>query len=131
MKYALTLMALVFACFSCETPRAEKPADLLPEEKVVAVLTELELLEAVYTLEFQKRDTARAVMAPYYDEVFARHGVSPEQFTSSLAWHGQDPERIRNIRYKVYDELSKMQAGMKGASQRDSLQQSAGDTPMK
>ncbi|MBL7943485.1 MAG: DUF4296 domain-containing protein [Flavobacteriales bacterium] len=130
IKTILSLVVLMFL-ISCGTKRTEKPEALLTEQKVAAVLTEVELLDAVYTLEYQKRDTSRQAMAGYYEEVYQRHGVTREQFSQSLEWYGKDPEKIRELRYKVYDELSRMQAELKSEAQRDSIELARRDTTVK
>jgi citrate synthase len=131
MKGTILLSSVLMFLISCGTKSNEKPGSLLSEEKLAAVLTEVELLDAVYTLEYQKRDTSRQTMAAYYEEVYQRHGVTREQFTESLEWYGKDPEKIRALRYKVYDELSRMQAELKSEAQRDSIELARRDSTVK
>ncbi|MDZ4824083.1 MAG: DUF4296 domain-containing protein [Flavobacteriales bacterium] len=87
----------------------KKPDGLLDEKKMVQVLTDVELLEATFTSQFQRNDTSRAQLAPHYQEIFSKHKVTQEAFEKSFSWYSTKPDRMQVIRSQVYDELSKMQ----------------------
>lgn len=93
---------------SCGTSKEEELPPL-PEEKFVALLTDIRLLEGTYSVKF--RDVTRDELAAYYIQVFQKHGVTGEEYTHSLMIYHRDPEHIMAMEEEVLRRLSVMLAG--------------------
>lgn len=95
---------------SCSQPEAKPPAQLIPEEKFVDLLTDVRLLEASYGVRVGRPDTVGKYMDTYYKMLFDKHGVVKEQFTQSYAYYLADHERMLLMEDKVLEKLTILQA---------------------
>jgi hypothetical protein len=129
------LLCALFLFSACNTPKskpvAEKPADLIPEEKMIQVIADVHELEAALNLRFPQpnrptmqnktmeimRDTflpqfspdpANNAPLPWYD-IFSREGVTKKQYESSMKYYCTDPEKLSTMYDEVIVELTKRQ----------------------
>lgn len=89
---ALSLAALLLpACSS-------KPDMVLDEDEMIDLLTDIHKSEAIIDMNTQKfaGDSMKAVVR---QSVFAKHGVTQEQYDSSMVWYGHNVGKY----IKVYD----------------------------
>jgi hypothetical protein len=107
-------------------PTIEKPADLIPEDKMIQVLADVHLLEAAtsfraprgvthspfsITAEGQTPmpvPTEQKTLA-YYD-IFAKYGYTRDQYERSNKWYMQDAAHYSAIYDEVINELTRLQA---------------------
>lgn len=106
-RLSCIFLILMLATSSCHEQAVQKPLNLLDEEKMTAVLTEIEILEAAHTTQLQRNDTSRAMLAPYYSTIFTQQNITREAFEESYRWYSAEPERMMKVRSQVHDELSK------------------------
>ncbi|CAN5122109.1 hypothetical protein BH09BAC5_BH09BAC5_19300 [soil metagenome] len=129
-RYLFIAFFFVLACNQSQVVVVEKPDDLIPEEKMVQVLADVHMLEAVLTvknpqtphprgpitMEFPK-DTSIASLAEnagsnstlaLYD-IFKKNDVTRKQYQASMQYYGSQPEKLDAIYDEVITELTTRQ----------------------
>lgn len=102
------VISLVFVIAGCsDTP--EPPADLLPRETFVDVLTDVQIIEAVFNQNIIRTDEPKLRIARYYSETFEKHGVKKEDFTRTYIWYYGHPEQMMLVYDDVMARLSQRQ----------------------
>ena len=87
-------LALVF--FSCGD--GEKPHEALSEEKMVDILTDLELADAYYNM---NPSGGRLDKKSLVEAITTKHGVTSEQYDSTIAYYGRNIDSY----YALYDKV--------------------------
>jgi hypothetical protein len=105
MKRVLYIALMALA--SCGGSKEEEFPPV-PEEKFVALLTDIRLLEGTYSVKF--RDVTSDELAAYYIQVIQKHGVTEEEYTRSLLIYHRDTDRMMAIEEEVLSRLSLMLA---------------------
>ena len=82
----------------------QSAADLpLPEEKIVAVLVDIQIAEAALSgLSWENKDSLTGV---YYEQAYARSGVRREEFIRSMDVLRTDPVRLERVYGAVTERL--------------------------
>lgn len=89
----------------------QRSADVLPIEKIEAIVLDAQLAEAYVTvpgsgiLPNQKADSIHA----FYGAICSKNGVSTTQFSESLAWYGKQPATLDTIYTHVVRRLEVLQ----------------------
>lgn len=127
MRYLLICLVLLFSsCGGDEPELLRKPDDLLSEEKLVAVLTDIHLLEGALALRSGgprvvqpgiRRDPSLQMTIPdnnkaplgYYD-IFSRNGITFEQYEHTMQWYSGHPEELFDIYDRVLIGITRRQA---------------------
>jgi hypothetical protein len=105
-------VAFGIVCFvliaSCREPvgALPKPVGLIPEDKLVNILTDLSLIEAHVQMNYLQVARYKKVMERSGDQIVKRHGVSRDQFESSMDYYGSRQERMQKIYSRVLDSLN-------------------------
>lgn len=85
------LMCLMFVACSNETkPEQAK----LTIQQTAEIMTEMRLANAAYNLYHNQMEEKDRDWKPYQAEIFQRLKVQPEDFSSSLKIHSQNPDSI-------------------------------------
>ena len=85
------------------------PDDIIPEEKMVEVVAEIEFTQALIKLKFSNKDSL-INQAQLFNEVYTKFNTSEKQFNKSLVYYSEQPEILDSIYVKVITKLSKKQA---------------------
>ena len=131
MKTVHLLVGLLFLFASCAEKKEEtfvmpeKPANLIPEDKMIQVLADVHLLESAVSTRSpapvrvpRPGENPQTIMIPqpgelkgmpYYD-IFSKYGYTREQFAASFEWYATDPEGISTMYDEVIAELTRRQA---------------------
>ncbi len=92
---------------SCDDDRI--PSDVMDEAAMTAFFKDAYTLEGFYAVETGFRyDTLYPEMAASYDSLFARHGITAEDFERSVKWyvrHGDRYERIHKEVVHYFDSV--------------------------
>jgi len=108
LKYLLIFLVLV----SCKPTSEENepiPSNVLPEEKFVALLTDAYLAEGASGINV-KNANGQSFDSVYLFNPFRDHGISREQFDSSLVFYSQHPKKLKIVYEKVLEKLSEYQS---------------------
>lgn len=131
MRYISLLFILLLSACSGDEPEAlKKPDDLIPEEKMVLVLTDVHMLEGALAVRSNSASEMRNPVNPmnlrkdpsvvplpinpknalqYYD-IFKKHEVTREQYEKTMSWYTSNPDQLNEIYDKVLVELTRRQS---------------------
>jgi len=102
--YLFFLTALFFACNNGQFK--QKPANLIPFNNMVEILSETYLIESM--IYFLPPDSDRVLMAQsIYSELFIKHSISKEQFVNSIRYYLQDKKRADELLTEVSNLVEK------------------------
>lgn len=99
------LILLAFVALGC----SKRPKGILSEDKMVAVMTDLQIAEA-----YDRSGDANGYLQGRDREMLGRgilmkHGVTPEEMDSTLAWYGRNMDEYPKLYKKIDAELNKRQ----------------------
>ncbi len=97
-----------FLLFSCGTQQKEIPNDVITKEKMIEVMTEVELTQALIRLKASTQDTINEQQL--YNEVYMEFDISEEKFNKSLEYYCKDPNQLKEMYNKVIENLTKKQS---------------------
>lgn len=97
-----------FLLFSCGEKKEEIPSDVISEEKMITIMTEIELTQALIKLKASVQDTINEKQL--YDEVYTEFDISEEMFNKSVEYYCEDPNKIKDMYNKVIENLTKKQS---------------------
>ena len=111
---AVLLLALVLGAGCAPEPvgleaNPEPPEGILSRAEFVAVLAEVQVVEAASDQRSFRNDNERLKIAEAYNDVWHRTGVSAETFEASHAWWWAHPEAMKGVLRDVVDTLKDME----------------------
>ena len=105
------IILAVFASCTMQKPvRPEAPQNLLPADKMVEVITQMHLADALVSSMHQASDSALIHRKSMYGLIYKRAGVSENDFESSFNYYKLIPDRIDSIYADVIEELGKLES---------------------
>lgn len=111
MKRAIVALLYCTVLISCgEAPKDVLPDNVLPAEKMVAVLIDIHLVEAHMSRNtFHPDKIAVESPAPNID-VLKKNAITRQQYDESFNYYTQHPKQLVKIYELVLNDFSKMQA---------------------
>lgn len=110
MRKTLALLAtlLVILAPSCHN-RAKAPnPEVLSENRMVALLIDLHLVDGALQAEPNLIPQERMDKALYvYPSLLDKHGITRAQADSSINWYSNNPKKFARVYQRVVNELSK------------------------
>ena len=101
-KLFFTVLVIVSACTKVE----EKPADLIPQDQMVALLIEVHLLESkIKNLKIRSIDSANVVYNHYENLLFADFNITQDQYERSFNYYIDHTTEFRKVYDAVVDTL--------------------------
>ncbi len=100
MKWLVPILPLMlFAAVSC----SKTPDYVINEDDMASLVADIHEADAIVTIEREsyRTDSQKTALR---DAVFARHGITEEQFDTSLVWYGHNLD----IYSEVYEEAIKI-----------------------
>jgi uncharacterized protein DUF4296 len=105
MAIAGCIAAFALLFFSCKTKRS-LPEGILPQDRMVTVLSELYLSEQKISTLGIRRDSLKQVFGLMKDSIFERTGVSDSVFKKSMNYYMDRPQALENIYTVLIDSLN-------------------------
>ena len=104
-KYLSIFTVLILLATGC----SKRPKDILSEDKMVAVMADIQIAEA-----YERSGDASAYLDGHDREllgrgILMRHGVTVEEMDSTLAWYGRNMDEYSKLYKKIDAELGKRQ----------------------
>lgn len=106
MMKLIAIIILVGLITSCN-PQQEKAPNLIERDKMIEVISEIELTQALIKLKFSKKDTINS--KELYHQVYEKFNISEEQFNSSLKFYCKTPKELEAIYAEAIELLSAKQ----------------------
>lgn len=102
--FAGAALILLSAC-------VRRPEGVLSDAEMVQVVTDLELAEAYVHTQALRGEGERSALV---DHVLATHGLSREEFDSTMSWYGRNVDAYYDLCESVEKELSRRKGRMTG-----------------
>ncbi|MCM4159429.1 DUF4296 domain-containing protein [Antarcticibacterium flavum] len=104
----LWIIFLVFAIFSCrDSDRVKEPENLIPENKMVEVLTDLSLLNSAKN--YNRRQLENTGLRPI-EYLYDRHGIDSVSLAQSTRYYANFPSDLERIYSRVKSNLEKLKS---------------------
>lgn len=106
MRFVALLLLFLSACTS-EMPKV--PGDVIPPDKMVLVLADIHLADAIAETKAQQGANEQQVSEQLYVSIFKNYDISRQMFDRSLRFYEQSPEWINKMYEDVQTAISKRQ----------------------
>lgn len=102
--YLLSLLLLL----GCQAPEDHKPDDLIPEDRMVDILTEVHLAESQTSrLSLGSTDSSRVAYKHIETKLFQKMKVDTSVYSRSFIFYSSHPKYMERIYQNVVDRLKK------------------------
>ena len=112
-RLLMFLMIVLLACSSEKPKKEERPESILSQEKMVAILTDVQLIEGAITKKLIDEKEGKKHVKEVYAATFEKHNITKEVFDESMEYYQKDTEKLEKIYDEVLNELSKKKAELK------------------
>lgn len=102
MKQIVLLIGLLYFVVACDRQVMEKPANLIPEEKMVEILTDIVIYQAIEGYDPQKLTTNNVKLN---DFIFNKYKVNAKVIETSNKYYASDVDGYKKLYEKVIDNL--------------------------
>ncbi|WP_300491019.1 DUF4296 domain-containing protein [Flavobacterium sp.] len=102
MKKIVLLIGLLSVVVACDKKIMEKPANLIPEDKMVEILTDIAIYQAIDGYDPQKLTTNNVKLN---DFIFNKYKVNAKVIETSNKYYASDVEGYKKLYSKVIDNL--------------------------
>lgn len=102
------LLLLTVALVQCQSPEEEVPADLIPREKFVEIMIDVQLIESIGKQKMLRIDDPRIRITDMYAGTFEKHGVTDSSFTKTYDWYFAHPDEMLAVFDEVILELGEL-----------------------
>ena len=113
LNRSLILVVVLFfvSCSVKKQEQVEVPSDLLQEDSMVALLVDINIMEASMNLMMveNRTDSTRQDTA-VWEDILQKHRLTAQQYEKNIAFYAQHPELLDKVYGEVLNELSKKQA---------------------
>jgi hypothetical protein len=102
----------LLSIYSCKQ-KTQIPSNLLDEDKMVEIITQLEITQAYFKIKSVSPDSISSTnhyQKQQFDSIFKQHNISYEAFNNSLMYYASEPNKIMEIYSQVVVSLSEQQA---------------------
>ncbi len=106
------------AFFQCKSNESI-PENILNDDKMVSILTDIHLAEGYSRINGVYGDSAKEVLPAYYELILKKHNVERKVFTDSYYYYSTEPEKMNNIMNEVIINLSKLESGIKAGENKE------------
>lgn len=104
----ISLLAAMIALTAC----VRRPRGVLSDKEMIPIVADMELAEAsLRTMPVGSGDERRAALVEY---VLRKHGVSREEFDSTMSWYGHNSDMYYEMCEKVDRELARRKKEVTG-----------------
>lgn len=101
------LFFLVIMPLSCHRGESSGKKEIIGEDKMVNLLTEIHLADAILSKDVNTLDHRKDMALYFYPSVLEKYGVTRAQMDSSVSYYIRNPKIYLRIYEKVLKELEK------------------------
>jgi hypothetical protein len=106
------LISALWLLASCSDSN-QVPEGILPQKKMVGLLVDIHLSEAINGQRFRFDRTTKNFSNDLYFSICKKHGVDPDVFARSVLYYGKHPEKYDAIYDQVLNRLNEMEEKVK------------------
>jgi len=107
LKKISYLIILTFL-YACAREEVSIPDNILPQEKMVQVLTDIHIAEVTANYK-SLADTNKADIKSLYSHVYKEHSITAEEYKRSYQFYLDHPTLLNKLYDEVITELSRRQ----------------------
>ncbi len=107
----LTLFILILLS-ACKSDRPDIPADVMPPEKMIAIMQDMHIVDAVAENKGQMGMDEKMLAEEYHEQLFKNHGTTRTEFLKSFAFYEDNPKLLDELYNTVLQDLSKREAAV-------------------
>lgn len=116
---------IILLLTGCKNDIYDKPKHLVKREKMIAVLVDIHLAEAVYqTKRYSTEELNKFSESDFYYSILNKHHLVDSVFEKSLIYYASKPNEFEKIYTRVINRLTEMER-----KQKEELQQPVQITP--
>lgn len=121
--FSLVLISLLLSsCYHENKQEVVVPDNLLSEDELVLIMTDLQLAEGVITYSrLQKLSRNNDFKDSIYNLVFKNYEISLEELADNFNYYNSDPQNMELLYEKVLSNLSKLQSEVELAAKKDTI----------
>lgn len=116
MKLIVSILSLllIFGCTQKIETSVEPPEDLVPQEQMVDIVTDLFIMEAIL-IDKQKKKSEDFHFAKYYlhNSILEKYNITRKNFEDSFNYYAHDLKTMDEIYADAITKLSKLQEDVK------------------
>jgi hypothetical protein len=118
-SYLFLLASLIVLLTGCDEPAVEKPQHLVKRDKMISVLVDIHLAEAVYqTKRFTTEELNKYSESDFYYSVLKKHHLSDSVFEKSVIYYSSKPKELEKIYTRVINQLTEMEQKLNEKAQQ-------------
>jgi hypothetical protein len=119
LKYYLGFCLLIFSACSPQAPKksADLPEWIIPEDKMMAVLTDVHIIEGARIGKTVLGDSLWTI--DHYNKLWKKHHISETLYDSSFRFYTRNPEKMDQLYEQVLTNLSTLSSEIEGTSDSD------------
>jgi hypothetical protein len=95
------LFGLIIMSFGCNSNSVEKPKNLIEKDKMVAILYDISLLEAIKTQNINGGITSEMG----FDYIYKKYKIDSVQFSKSNKYYASDIDEYKKIGFTSYTPI--------------------------
>lgn len=128
---------LLFA-WSCQNSSDKRPGDVLPEDKMAEVLTEIHLAEAkAGKLGITSSDSTTLIYKRLESQIYKKHKIDTATYFRSYRYYSSNPDKMADVykqvaeKLQIQDSLQRLKAAPVPTPKKDSLAKKTTDSLVK
>ena len=103
------LALLLSGCYKVNKLEVKKPANLIPKEKMVDILTDMEIIQGAAVISRERYLGYKDIEKSYYQALFNHYHISESQIRSSMDYYNNQGDEMAGIYDKVMSKLTEKQ----------------------
>lgn len=105
----MTILFSVLLLAGCVQPNSV-PDDVIPEEKMILVLTDIHLLEGAFmSTQFMNQDSVKKVTISGYNTIFKKYSITEKEYKKSWDFYMKNPDIADPMYEQVIENINILQ----------------------
>ena len=107
--FFILLLPFFFSCYHENQSEVSVPEQLLSENEMVAIITDVQLVEGALVYRRSRRIEQQGFRETTYRQIFSTYGITAKIFNENINYYNNDPEKMELIYDQVLAKLSRME----------------------
>jgi len=104
------LALLLSGCYKVNKLEVKRPANLIPKEKMIDILTDMEIIQGAAVINRDRYLGYKNLQKSYYQVLYSHYHVTESQIRASMDYYNNQGTEMANIYDKVMSKLTEKQA---------------------
>lgn len=109
----LLFIIIILTLGGCGQMNDPKPADLIPQERMIQVLADIHVADALVEHKTGMQNLNLPLTSALYNQIYKNNSITAEQYKTSYNYYEAHPALMDNMYTQVITELSKREALLK------------------